>query len=58
MLGSIIADADRQGVAVSLHVDPQSVAVRFYERLGFVAVNDDPMYRFMVRSAGPAERFS
>ncbi len=49
VLAPILADADRRGVTVSLHVDPHTAAVRFYERLGFVAGNDDPTYRLMVR---------
>jgi GNAT superfamily N-acetyltransferase len=58
VLRPILHVADERCVAVSLHVDPQSRAVGFYERLGFVAAGDDPTYLLMVRTPKPVGRLS
>lgn len=38
VLGDVLAEADREGVAVRLHVEVGSPANDLYQRLGFVAV--------------------
>lgn len=49
VLSRILAEADRSGRAVSLHVDVESPARRLYERLGFRAVSHDAIRVFMER---------
>jgi ribosomal protein S18 acetylase RimI-like enzyme len=45
----VLAQADRIGRAVRLHVEKQSRAIRLYERLGFVTCGDVGMYLAMRR---------
>ena len=49
VLHSVLAQADRLGRAIRLHVEKQSRAVRLYERLGFVICGDVGMYFAMSR---------
>ena len=49
VLRSVLAQADRVGRAIRLHVEKQSRAVRLYERLGFVICGDVGMYFAMSR---------
>jgi ribosomal protein S18 acetylase RimI-like enzyme len=49
VLRGVLADADRLGRAVRLHVEKQSRAVRLYERLGFSISGDVGMYVAMSR---------
>ena len=47
----IIADADREGRSVTLHVEPWNPAKRLYERLGFASEGPRGIYEFMRRPA-------
>ncbi len=49
LLSSILAEADRVGKAVSLHVESFNRAARLYERLGFVLGKQEGVYHFMER---------
>ena len=49
VLRSVLAQADRIGRAVRLHVEKQNRAVRLYERLGFAITGDAGMYLAMSR---------
>ena len=49
VLNSVLAQADRLGRAIRLHVEKQSRAVRIFERLGFVICGDVGMYLSMTR---------
>ena len=49
VLNSVLAQADRLGRAIRLHVEKQSRAVRLFERLGFVIFGDEGMYFAMSR---------
>jgi ribosomal protein S18 acetylase RimI-like enzyme len=49
VLNSVLAQADRLGRAIRLHVEKQSRAVRLFERLGFVMCADVGMYLAMSR---------
>ncbi len=49
VLQNVLAQADRVGRAIRLHVEKQSPAVRLYERLGFVICGDVGMYFAMSR---------
>ena len=49
VLNSVLAQADRLGRAIRLHVEKQSRAVRLFERLGFVICGDAGMYLEMSR---------
>jgi ribosomal protein S18 acetylase RimI-like enzyme len=49
VLRSVLAQADRIGRAVRLHVEKQNRAVRLYERLGFLITGDAGMYLAMSR---------
>lgn len=50
VLRGVLAQADRLGRAVRLHVEKQNRAVRLYERLGFSIFEDVGMYFGMSRS--------
>jgi ribosomal protein S18 acetylase RimI-like enzyme len=53
LLEDVIAEAEADGIAVSLHVEPWSPAKRLYERHGFVSVEVRGVYELMERpSAG------
>jgi ribosomal protein S18 acetylase RimI-like enzyme len=49
VLRGVLAQADRMGRAMRLHVEKQSRAVRLYERLGFVISGEVGMYFAMSR---------
>ena len=49
VLRSVLAQADRIGRVVRLHVEKQNRAVRLYERLGFAITGDAGMYLAMSR---------
>ena len=49
VLQNVLAQADRVGRAIRLHVEKQSPAVRLDERLGFVICGDVGMYFAMSR---------
>ena len=49
VLRGVLAQADRMGRAIKLHVEKQNRAVRLYERLGFVISGDVGMYFTMSR---------
>jgi ribosomal protein S18 acetylase RimI-like enzyme len=49
VLRSVLAQADRIGRVVRLHVEKQSRAVHLYERLGFAISGDAGMYLAMSR---------
>ena len=49
VLRSVLAQADRIGRVVRLHVEKQNRAVRLYERLGFAISGDAGMYLAMSR---------
>jgi ribosomal protein S18 acetylase RimI-like enzyme len=49
VLRGVLAQADRIGRAVRLHVEKQSRAVHLYERLGFAICGDVGMYFAMSR---------
>lgn len=51
LLASILADADADGLAVRLHVEPWNPARRLYERLGFRTLEQRGVYAFMERPA-------
>jgi ribosomal protein S18 acetylase RimI-like enzyme len=54
----LFAEAAASGRLVTIHVDSRNPAGRLYERLGFVEVRDEGVYRFMqwsppLRGEGP-----
>jgi ribosomal protein S18 acetylase RimI-like enzyme len=49
LLRGVLAQADRIGRAVRLHVEKQSRAIHLYERLGFSVCSDVGMYLTMSR---------
>jgi len=49
VLNGVLAQADRLGRAIRLHVEKGSRAVHLYERLGFVIAGDAGMYLAMLR---------
>jgi len=49
LLRSVLAEADRMGRAIALHVEKRSRAVHLYERLGFVISGDAGLYFEMCR---------
>jgi ribosomal protein S18 acetylase RimI-like enzyme len=51
LLEAVIRVADRDGVGVTLHVEPWNPAKRLYERLGFESVEVTGIYELMRRSA-------
>jgi ribosomal protein S18 acetylase RimI-like enzyme len=52
LLGEILAEADRAGLPVTIHVEYFNPALRLYERLGFRKVEDKGVYYFMERPPG------
>jgi len=50
LLRGVLAQADRLGRAIALHVEKQSPAVRLYERLGFLISGESGLYFEMLRS--------
>ena len=49
LMASVLAEADRDGLAVSLHVEPWNPAKRLYERLGFETQGVQEVYESMRR---------
>jgi GNAT superfamily N-acetyltransferase len=49
LLAPLLAEADAAGRTVGIHVERLNPAQRLYERLGFVAGDDDGVYRKMER---------
>ncbi|GGK85725.1 hypothetical protein GCM10010844_00300 [Deinococcus radiotolerans] len=49
ILSHWLEEADRQGVPVTLHVEPFNPALRLYTRLGFLPVEERGVYWFMRR---------
>lgn len=49
LVDDVLAEADAEGVAVSLHVEPWNPARRLYERRGFRVVEERGAYLFMER---------
>lgn len=47
LLEELLARASREGLSVSLHVDPFNPAIRLYERLGFAVVRDTGSHLYM-----------
>lgn len=54
LLGELLEEASQRGVAVRIHVERNNPALRLYERLGFVPVEDQGVYWLMERPA-PAQ---
>lgn len=52
LLGELLARADRQGLAVGLHVEADNPALRLYRRLGFEVIGDSGIYLEMRKPAG------
>jgi len=50
LLRGVVAQADRVGRAIGLHVEKQSRAVRLYERLGFLISGESGLYFEMLRA--------
>lgn len=53
LLGQLLEEAGARGVAVRIHVEHENPARRWYERLGFRAVEDRGVYRLMEWRAEP-----
>jgi ribosomal protein S18 acetylase RimI-like enzyme len=51
LLGALIAEADRAGRPVRLHVEHNNPAIRLYERLGFKCIGDTGVYFHLERQA-------
>jgi ribosomal protein S18 acetylase RimI-like enzyme len=49
LLGEILAEADRAGKPVSIHVERFNPALRLYERLGFTRAGDNGVYYLLER---------
>jgi ribosomal protein S18 acetylase RimI-like enzyme len=47
LIGEVLAEARASGRTVSIHVEVHNPAARLYERLGFVAVSEQGVYRLM-----------
>lgn len=54
LLGAVLARAESEGKAVSIHVERGNPALGLYERLGFRLREDRGVYLFMVHPAGAA----
>jgi GNAT superfamily N-acetyltransferase len=49
ILRDLIAEADAVGKSVRIHVERENPALRLYQRLGFVMIEDKGVYLFMER---------
>jgi GNAT superfamily N-acetyltransferase len=49
LLGDLLAEADRAGKPVRIHVEHANPALRLYQRLGFVRVGDTGVYHLLER---------
>ncbi len=47
LIRDVLADADRDGLMVSLHVEQWNPALRLYQRLGFVRAGENDIYVLM-----------
>jgi ribosomal protein S18 acetylase RimI-like enzyme len=54
LLAEILAEGDREGKPVSLHVEHFNPALRLYERLGFRRIEDTGVYYLLERPPGGA----
>lgn len=54
LLADVIAEADRHGRRVSLHVERWNRARRLYERLGFAVVAETDVYLLLERPPSPS----
>lgn len=48
-LNAILAESERMGLPVRLHVESNNPAIRLYEQLGFEKISDTGLYYFMER---------
>ena len=53
ILSTILAEGDRAGVPVTIHVERFNPALRLYQRLGFVQAEDRGVYWFLTRRPAP-----
>ena len=53
LLRDLVAEADAEGLALTLHVEPHNPAKRLYRRFGFRRREAGLVYEFMERSAAP-----
>lgn len=58
LLQELLAEGERQGVPVSIHVERFSPALRWYERLGFRQAEDKGVYLFMECAPSPAAAYA
>jgi ribosomal protein S18 acetylase RimI-like enzyme len=56
LMANVLADADTQGVAVTLHVHRDNRAQAWYYRLGFALVEDRDPYLFLRRGVTPVTK--
>jgi ribosomal protein S18 acetylase RimI-like enzyme len=49
LLQDLLAEADAAGKSVTIHVERENPALRFYERLGFTLAEDKGVYLFLER---------
>ena len=52
LLGEVFEEADAMGKPVSIHVERFNPAMRLYQRLGFVEIEDKDVYALMERPVG------
>jgi len=52
LLAELLAEGDREGKPVSLHVEHLNPAMRLYERLGFRRIEDTGVYYLLERPPG------
>jgi ribosomal protein S18 acetylase RimI-like enzyme len=57
LMRRVIAEAEEGGVKASIHVERENPALRFYQRLGFVTVEEKGVHLLMERppGAGPGQ---
>jgi len=53
LLRDILAEGERAGLPVTIHVESFNPALRLYQRLGFRMAEDKGVYYFMEKSPGP-----
>jgi ribosomal protein S18 acetylase RimI-like enzyme len=53
LLRDLIEEAARAGKPMSIHVEKFNPAMRLYQRLGFVKIEDHGVYDFMRRTSSP-----
>jgi len=54
LLSSILAEADRKSLPISIHVERHNPALRLYRRIGFEVIDDLGVYLFLRRPSGEA----